>query len=180
MCDLTQHFHLKSSPFLFFLRTFSGLCILRIRIGTRFHSGRPPFNKSTSISIRLAIIETDKPLPGIAAVCGDFSTIFTSLFQAACQSLDQDPQTLEPQIVLSIHNVLDEDPGTAYPNPQTLHAVFITWSRYSAYDNQDWILHLAEYTRHLLGAGTVQVIRICFGQQIAGYALGTKVAPSLK
>lgn len=134
--------------------------------------------ESPSAPVRLAILETDEPLPSIAAVCGNFGTIFTCLLQAACQSLDPGPQTLESQVALSIHDVLNDDPETAYPDPKTIDAVLITGSRYSAYDNENWILRLVEYTRHLLEGGRVRVIGICFGQQIAARALGAKVARS--
>ena len=137
-----------------------------------------PFIESTSTPFCLAILETDKPLPSIASACGNSGAIFTSLFQAASQSLDPSPQRLESQVALSTYDVLNGDPKTAYPDPEIIDAVLITGSRYSAYENQDWILRIVKYTRRLLEGGRVQVISICFGQQIAARALGAKVARS--
>lgn len=136
-----------------------------------------PFLTPPSTPIRLAILETDEPLPSIQAVCGRFGTIFTLLLQAACQTLEP-PQTLESQLALSTHDIVAGDPETAYPDPETVDAVLITGSRYSAYDNQNWIIRLVAYTRHLLDGGHVRVIGVCFGHQIVARALGAQVARS--
>ena len=136
-----------------------------------------PFITQPPAPIRLAVLETDEPIPSVQAVCGRFGTIFTSLLQAACHSLDP-PQTLESQLAISTHDVVTGDPKTAYPDPEAIDAVLITGSKYSAYDNQDWIVRLVAYTRHLLKGGRVRVIGVCFGHQIVARSLGAQVARS--
>ncbi|KAK4149404.1 putative glutamine amidotransferase class-I [Chaetomidium leptoderma] len=114
---------------------------------------------------RLAILVTDEPLPSVAAKLGGFDAIFTSLLRTACESLDV-PQPLESQLALTAHDVVNGDPATVYPDPDTIDAVFITGSSHSASSNQDWI------------EGRVRVIGVCFGHQIVARALGARVGRS--
>ncbi|GAP87845.1 putative glutamine amidotransferase class-I [Rosellinia necatrix] len=127
--------------------------------------------------LRLAILVTDEPLPGIREKLGQFDAIFTTLLRAACQSLDP-PQALESELEISAHDVVAGDPETVYPDPATIDAVLITGSRHSAYSNDEWVLRLTAYTRLLLEEGRVRVIGVCFGHQIAARALGAQVTPS--
>ncbi|KAK4237794.1 glutamine amidotransferase class-I [Achaetomium macrosporum] len=126
--------------------------------------------------IRLAILVTDEPLPSVVAKLGRFDAIFTSLFRAACESLDP-PEPLESQLALTAHDVVGAG-DAAYPDPDTIDAVLITGSRYSAYADDDWIVRLTAYTRRLLDEGRVRVIGVCFGHQIVARALGAEVARS--
>lgn len=127
--------------------------------------------------VRLAMLVTDEPLPSVVAKLGRFDNIFTSLLRAACESLDP-PRTLESELDISAHDVVAGDPETTYPEPQTIDAVLITGSKYSAYADDDWIVRLTEYTRRLLDEGRVRVIGVCFGHQIVARALGARVARS--
>lgn len=103
-----------------------------------------PFITSTPAPIRLAILETDEPIPSIQAKCRRFGTIFTSLLRAACETLDP-PQTLDSQLALSTHDVVASDLDTVYPDPATIDAVLITGSRYSAFGDEDWIVRPVTY-----------------------------------
>ncbi|KAK2601434.1 hypothetical protein N8I77_010883 [Diaporthe amygdali] len=127
--------------------------------------------------VRLAMLVTDEPLPSVVAKLGRFDNIFTSLLRAACESLDP-PRTLESELDISAHDVVAGDSETTYPEPQTIDAVLITGSKYSAYADDDWIVRLTEYTRRLLDQGRVRVIGVCFGHQIVARALGARVARS--
>ncbi|RYP91936.1 hypothetical protein DL770_001910 [Monosporascus sp. CRB-9-2] len=128
---------------------------------------------STPKPIRLAILEADTPAPGIQANYGSYGSVFTYLFERACSGLDP-PQLLSSQLELSFHNIVDN--LNAYPDPETIDAVLITGSKASAFENDEWIVRLTQYTRRVLEEGRVRVIGVCFGHQIIGRALGAKVA----
>ncbi|KAG8161937.1 hypothetical protein KVR01_007702 [Diaporthe batatas] len=131
-----------------------------------------------SAPIRLAILEADEPLPSVVERLGRFGAIFTSMFEAACKSQDP-PQTLGSQLTLTAHDVVSGDSTTAYPDPKEIDAVLVTGSRYSAYDDYDWVLRLTDFIRRLLLTDShVRVIGVCFGHQIIARALGATVAPS--
>lgn len=128
--------------------------------------------------IRLAILEADLPLPSVVERLGRFDAIFTSMFEAACKSLNP-PQPLGSQLTITAHNVVSGDLTTAYPDPEDIDAVLVTGSRYSAYADDDWIVRLIAFLRRiLLTDDRVRVIGVCFGHQIIARALGATVAPS--
>lgn len=127
---------------------------------------------------RLAILEADVPLPSVVERLGRFDTIFTSMFDAACKSLNP-PQTLDSQLTVTTHDVVSGNPTTAYPDPEDIDAVLVTGSRYSAYADDEWIVRLTAYIRRLLLTDDrVRVIGVCFGHQIIARALGAAVVPS--
>ena len=48
-------------------------------------------------------------------------------------------------------------------------------SEHCAFENDPWIVKLADFTRKVLAQGRVRVIGICFGHQILGRALDAPV-----
>jgi GMP synthase-like glutamine amidotransferase len=127
--------------------------------------------------IRLAILEADTPAPGIKEKYGSYGGVFTYLFERACKSLDP-PQPLESQLSLSAYNVVD-DP-TSYPDPETIDAILITGSKFSAFECVEWIERLVQYTKRVLEGGRVRVIGVCFGHQIVGRAMGVEVSRNIR
>lgn len=123
--------------------------------------------------VRLAILETDTPVPGIQKKYKSYGNVFKYLFERACASLSP-PQPLDSQLQLSFHDVVN-DP-TSYPRPDAIDAVLITGSKASAFESLDWIERLVQYTKLLLEGGRVRVIGVCFGHQIVGRALNAEVA----
>ncbi|OTB00372.1 hypothetical protein M426DRAFT_65961 [Hypoxylon sp. CI-4A] len=123
--------------------------------------------------LRLAILEADTPMPGIKAKYGEYGSIFTQLFERACESLDP-PQPLSAQLRITSHDVVND--LDAYPDPETIDAILISGAKYSAFDDDEWIVRLAQYTRRCLEGGRVRVIGVCFGHQIAARAVGVDVA----
>jgi hypothetical protein len=131
-------------------------------------SARPP--------IRLAVLEADTPQPLTKAKYGGYGGVFTALFEAACQALDP-PQPLSSQLAISKHDIVND--LSAYPSLDSINAILITGSKHSAFDNDEWILKLVDYTQQCLESG-VRVVGVCFGHQILGRALGVKVGRSDK
>ncbi|KAI1177918.1 putative class I glutamine amidotransferase [Nemania sp. FL0916] len=127
---------------------------------------------STNAPIRLAILEADTPIPPIRAKYQSYGVVFTHMFRRACASFSH-PVSLESQLSLSFHDVVRD--STAYPDLESIDAVLITGSKYDAFDGDEWILRLTEFTKRCLNSGRIRVIGVCFGHQIIGRALGAKL-----
>jgi len=122
--------------------------------------------------IRLAILETDIPLPIIDAEYNQtgYYGVFKSMFERALS-----PTPLESTLHLTKHTVVFND-LTSYPPLDTIDAILITGSRHNAFENDDWITTLVEYTRKALESSReIRVVGVCFGHQIVGRALGVPV-----
>ncbi|GAP82708.2 putative gmp synthase protein [Rosellinia necatrix] len=122
--------------------------------------------------IRLAILEADIPVAGIQAKYQSYGGVFAHLFKRACASFPQ-PVSLESQLTLSSHEVVND--MTAYPNPDTIDAILITGSKHNAFDNDEWIVRLVNFTKLCIEGGRIRVIGVCFGHQIIGRALGAQL-----
>ncbi|KAL7627320.1 hypothetical protein AAE478_001512 [Parahypoxylon ruwenzoriense] len=127
--------------------------------------------------VRLAILEADTPVPGVRAKFGSYGGVFTNLFERTCASL-KPPVPLASVLELSSHDIVND--LTSYPDPETIDAILITGSKYSAYDNDEWIIRLVQYTRQCLEGGCVRVIGVCFGHQIVGRAMGVDVGKNIR
>lgn len=128
-----------------------------------------------NMPIRLAILETDTPVPGIKAKYQSYGGVFTHMFKRACAALPH-PVPLESQLTLSFHDVVND--LTAYPDPETIDAILITGSKYNAFDSDEWILRLVQFTKRCLDGGRIRVIGVCYGHQIIGRALGAELGRS--
>lgn len=128
--------------------------------------------------IRLAILETDTPIPSVQAKYDNkgYGAVFTDLFRKACGGSDE---ALRAALDLSAHDVVNQY-ETAYPDPETIDAVLITGSKHNSFEDHEWILRLVNYTRRLLEGGRVRVIGVCFGHQILARAMGAKVGRSVR
>ncbi|KAI1749990.1 putative class I glutamine amidotransferase [Xylaria castorea] len=129
-------------------------------------------SRAFNVPIRLAILEADTPAPGIKAKYQSYGGVFTHMFKRACAALPH-PAPLESQLSLSFHNIVN-DP-TAYPDLETVDAVLITGSKYNAFDNDEWIVRLVQFTKRCLEGGRIRVIGVCYGHQIIGRALGAEL-----
>lgn len=126
--------------------------------------------------VRLAILEADTPVPGVKAKFGSYGGVFKYLFERACASLNP-PQPLSSLLEISSHDVVND--LDSYPDPKTIDAILISGSKHSAYEDDEWIVRLVEYTQQCLESGRVRVIGICFGHQIVGRAMGAEVGKNV-
>ena len=122
--------------------------------------------------VRLAILEADRPAYKSITSQGHYTGVFTALLRAATA-----PVPLEAIFTVTGHNII-EHPDTEYPPLDEVDAILISGSKYSAYQDDPWILKLVEYTEKAIASERVRVVGVCFGHQIVGRALGCVVQGS--
>jgi GMP synthase-like glutamine amidotransferase len=112
--------------------------------------------------MKIGLLECDHVAERFRHVAGDYREMFGALFSRHAPGL-----TLEP------FDVCDGQ----FPSPDAFDACdgFITTgSRFSAYDDVDWIHRLKGFVRQAREAGK-PFVGICFGHQLLAEALGGKV-----
>ncbi len=132
--------------------------------------------------LRMAILLADSPLPETAAAFGSYGGVFADLFSRA---LAPSGVPLESALAITLHDVVSDGFGGAYPDLAAVDVVLITGSRYNAYDDTPWIQALVDFSRRTLATTTpeaaaagvhpVRMLGICFGHQIIGRALDCPV-----
>ncbi|MDX2245793.1 MAG: amidotransferase [Bacteroidia bacterium] len=81
---------------------------------------------------------------------------------------------LLPELNLVPYRVID---GEFPENVQTFDAYIVTGSRFSVYDEVEWVLRLKSFVREIYVSGK-KYVGVCFGHQMLGEALGGKVEKS--
>jgi hypothetical protein len=70
------------------------------------------------------------------------------------------------------------NPSPAYPSLSQIDAILLTGSKHNSFDNDPWILKLVSFVEEVLRQRRVRIIGVCFGHQIVGRAMGTRVGRS--
>lgn len=107
--------------------------------------------------MKLAILETDILRPELQPIYTGYGRMFEALFERI--GVDW-----EMEVFSVIKGVYPE-------RPDDFDAYLITGSKYDAFADDDWILHLRDYCRQLFEAGKPQ-IGVCFGHQLLAHTLG--------
>lgn len=128
---------------------------------------------------RIAIIEPDLPTPLALERYGTYGAIFSRLLEIGGLELGKADSPVEISTYYVVENPTNF-PSLAADSPDRPDAVLITGSRFNAYDNDDWIVALVEFARRCLVDEKIKVLGICYGHQIIGRALGSKVGPNPK
>lgn len=134
-------------------------------------------SQNTNMPIRLAILEADTPVAGVKAKYQSYGGVFTHMFNRACNSLPH-PTSLESQLTLSAHQIVDD--LNAYPDPESIDAILITGSKHDAFEKDEWIVRLVNFTKRCIEGGRIRVIGVCFGHQIIGRALGAELGRNIR
>ncbi|KAJ5120532.1 uncharacterized protein N7515_009920 [Penicillium bovifimosum] len=126
--------------------------------------------------LRIAVLECDTPVDGVNRRYNGYGGVFQVLLKAGAISLNQ-PERLDPATGLEVTawDIVNDD---KYPKLEDIDAVLLTGSKYNSYDNTPWIIRLVEFTQQVLAQDRVRLLGICFGHQILGRALGSKVGKS--
>ncbi|ODV89012.1 hypothetical protein CANCADRAFT_58052 [Tortispora caseinolytica NRRL Y-17796] len=116
--------------------------------------------------MRLAVLEADIPVPSVLEVEGRYGDMFVRLLEEADQT---------SRLIMSKYDVVE----MKYPNIEDIDGILISGSRHNAFDDDEWILKLVEFTKSCFDQKK-KIVGICFGHQIAGRALGATVGRSDK
>ncbi|KAF7910549.1 hypothetical protein BELL_0078g00160 [Botrytis elliptica] len=123
--------------------------------------------------LRIAILECDTPLQNTNSKYGGYGGVFTSLLQRGASSLS--PPLPDSSLQISKYDVVT---AQEYPALSSIDAVLISGSRHTSFDSDAWIVKLVEFVKGVLAQERVRLVGVCFGHQIIGRALGTKVQRS--
>ncbi|KAJ5312338.1 hypothetical protein PENANT_c011G05694 [Penicillium antarcticum] len=126
--------------------------------------------------LRIAVLECDTPLDSINRQYNGYGGVFRTLLTASAKALNQ-PEKLNPETGLEITawDIVNDD---KYPKLEEIDAVLLTGSKHNSFEDIPWINRLVEFTQQVLAQNRVRILGICFGHQIVGRALGTKVGRS--
>ncbi|UKZ74092.1 hypothetical protein TrVFT333_001748 [Trichoderma virens FT-333] len=119
--------------------------------------------------LRLAILECETTLPKAKAARGSYGDIFQDLFTLGVKNLGDEAANVQLQV--SKWDVINGK----YPQIEDVDAIVLTGSYSTAFDQDPWIVALADYVKHVLESTDRKVVGICFGHQIIGRALGADV-----
>ncbi len=110
--------------------------------------------------MKIGLLECDHVLERFRHIAGDYRDMFGAMFNRHA-----------PQITLRPFDVCN---GELPSSLDACDAYLATGSRFSAYDDVDWIHSLRDFVRRLRDAGK-PFVGVCFGHQILAEALGGKV-----
>lgn len=110
--------------------------------------------------MKIGILECDHVPNRLRHIGGDYSDMFANL-------LRHHAPTFELEYFDICHGQL--------PLPEVCDAFICTGSRYSSYDQIDWILRLKHLIRQFYDAD-IPFVGICFGHQLLAEALGGQTA----
>lgn len=108
--------------------------------------------------IRIAILETGTPPPGLTGTHGDYPAMFRTLLGDGFAFQTFDAQAGE------------------WPDAGSFDAVIITGSSAGVYEPDAWIADLLDWIR--AAKGRTRMVGVCFGHQAMAQALGGRVEKS--
>jgi GMP synthase-like glutamine amidotransferase len=111
--------------------------------------------------MKIGLLECDHILERFRHIAGDYRDMFAELFARPA-----------PQIALRPFDVCN---GEFPPSLDACDAYLATGSRFSAYDDVDWIHELKDFLRRIHEAKR-PFVGVCFGHQLMAEALGGKVS----
>jgi GMP synthase-like glutamine amidotransferase len=113
--------------------------------------------------MKIGLLECDHVLERFQHIAGDYRDMFTALFARHA-----------PHIDLRLFDVCNGE----FPQPlDDCDAYLATGSRFSAYDDVDWIHALKDFVRRI-HEEKKPFVGVCFGHQVLAEALGGKVSRS--
>lgn len=111
--------------------------------------------------MKVGLLECDHVNEALRHIAGDYRDMFTSLFARYA-----------PEIELEF---FDTRNGVLPDSVSECDGYLTTGSRFSAYDEESWIIELKKFVREL-NDGEKPFVGICFGHQVLAEALGGEVA----
>lgn len=124
------------------------------------------------LPLRIAVLECDIPMQPLASRFGTYPRIFSTLLNSAADALRYPGLSSREGLEISGWDVVN---GGKYPVLENIDAILITGSKFTAYDDDLWIVKLVDFTKKVLEQRRVRIIGVCFGHQIVGRAMGVKL-----
>lgn len=118
---------------------------------------------TSPITVRIAMLNADTPVPNVLSQRGSYGNIFHSLLSASAARLSSFSQG---QVRITAQD-FDVVRGQYPPSLADYDAIIITGSYSSAYDQDDWCLRLDRYVLDVYeNHPGVKIFGSCFGHQI--------------
>lgn len=115
-------------------------------------------------TMRIAILNADKPVPNVYSKFGTYGAIFDRLLKEASGRV-------APHLEIRSEE-FDAVKGEYPPRPEDFDAFLITGAAAAAYDKDEWILKLNEFARRVYrDHPSSKWFGSCFGHQLLGDAL---------
>ncbi|KAI4214953.1 MAG: hypothetical protein LQ351_002668 [Letrouitia transgressa] len=130
-------------------------------------------SRSLPRPLRIAVLECDTGLPGALARYGRYGTISGAFLRAGAAACGLDGQA---DLDVTVWDVVQE--SATYPRVEDVDGVFLTGSKFNAFDDTPWVLRLVDYVKDVLAQRRVRLVGVCFGHQIIGRAMGAPVGRS--
>nr|POE71963.1 putative glutamine amidotransferase-like protein c13c5.04 [Quercus suber] len=144
---------------------------LQVRHNASF--GKAMGSTPASAPLRVAVLEADTPVGRTKEKYGGYGNLFKELLEKGVARVRQEDGAQEvPELEVTKFDVVDTE---VYPDLDTVDAVLISGSKWNSFDNDPWILRLVAFTERVLAQERVRLIGVCFGHQIIGRAMKTKV-----
>ncbi|NOY67893.1 MAG: GMP synthase [Deltaproteobacteria bacterium] len=115
--------------------------------------------------MKIGLLQCDHVADELAELHGDVPDLFLNLFRRAAKDLPFD-------VSIDIFNVMNgEYPDLSVPHGNGYDGFIGSGSRFSVYDQIDWILAFKKFVKKLFAAEK-KFVGICFGHQMIAEALG--------
>lgn len=115
--------------------------------------------------MKVGLLECDHVREDLMHIGGDYRQMFPSLFA-----------TVAPEWDFIFYDVCK---GYFPSSPDECDVYICTGSRFSVYDDEDWIIRLKQFVKAIYQSGKIY-LGVCFGHQMLAEALGGKVEKSAK
>ncbi|KAI8906530.1 hypothetical protein PhCBS80983_g01003 [Powellomyces hirtus] len=122
------------------------------------------------IHLSVALLICDVPMPVIVSNYGDYEKLFSNLLHQANEAYSASTLPVELKIT-----AFDVTQGQYPQNIDDFSAYILTGSKFSAYEDINWIKDLKKFMQRVDSETHAKVVGICFGHQILAEALGGKV-----
>ncbi|KAI9665500.1 MAG: hypothetical protein M1831_001642 [Alyxoria varia] len=125
---------------------------------------------------KIAILSCDTPIDNVRQKYGGYGDMFKVLLSNGAEMIDSmGPGSTQEKFDFKVIDCLSTS-RSDYPDPAQLDGILITGSRHNSFDNDQWILDLVDYVKHVVeNHQLVKVIGVCFGHQIVARAMEVRV-----
>jgi GMP synthase-like glutamine amidotransferase len=122
---------------------------------------------------RLAILECDDPLDETRRNLGGHTGCYKQLFAETVASFGDSFRSFVDDLEITSWDVIYTQ---KYPSLQSVDAIIVSGSRFSSYEESEWLPKLVAFVTEAIKIPDLPVVGICFGHQLIARCLGGTVA----